>query len=367
MTLKKIIKIGHTWLGLISAPIVFFVCITGTIIVFSDEIMELSAGEAKYVTEVKKEPLPTEDLLNIIQQEMPGYKSSYAVFYRNPERSVRFNCFKRGEGLRMVFIDQYTGEILKADKAIFFFYILAHLHSSLMWHGIGNWIIDIATIIFLIASITGLILWWPKKWGKKQVQGSLMIKTDANRKRLNYDLHKVLGFYGFGFSILLSITGLIIAFAPLSDALKNTFGGDATSDMRHYFEGLPQDSTLTATPINEVVGDVFANYPERECVQLQTFVLNESDYYILTVADKIGLLSAMNAEEISYSKAIGEIHYIPQEIAINNKIENIYWTLHMGNYMGIWGKIFTFIAGIIGSSLPVTGFIIWLGRHKKRK
>ena len=33
---------------------------------------------------------------------------------------------------------------------------------------------------------------------------------------------------------------------------------------------------------------------------------------------------------------------------------------------GITGKIIAFFASLIAASLPVTGFLIWRGRHKKK-
>ncbi|ULT26511.1 PepSY domain-containing protein [Sphingobacterium sp. E70] len=40
----------HLWPSVVSGLIVVFVCLTGTIIVYSDEIIEASAGSAKYIT-----------------------------------------------------------------------------------------------------------------------------------------------------------------------------------------------------------------------------------------------------------------------------------------------------------------------------
>ncbi|WP_373285061.1 hypothetical protein [Parapedobacter defluvii] len=35
--------------------------------------------------------------------------------------------------------------------------------------------------------------------------------------------------------------------------------------------------------------------------------------------------------------------------------------------MGQWGKFFTFVGGLIATSLPITGFYIWWGRRRKHK
>jgi uncharacterized iron-regulated membrane protein len=52
-----------------------------------------------------------------------------------------------------------------------------------------------------------------------------------------------------------------------------------------------------------------------------------------------------------------------------DKIAASNYNLHTGRFqlIGIGSKILYFFAGLIAASLPVTGFMIWLGRKKKKK
>ncbi len=65
--------------------------------------------------------------------------------------------------------------------------------------------------------------------------------------------------------------------------------------------------------------------------------------------------------------------YSGQKIEVNPKIiqhektENVVWQLHMGQWWGQIGKLSTFLAGLVATSLPITGFLIWWGRRKKKK
>lgn len=43
------------------------------------------------------------------------------------------------------------------------------------------------------------------------------------------------------------------------------------------------------------------------------------------------------------------------------------YDIHVGQILGLPGKIIAFLASLICASLPITGFIIWLGRRKKSK
>lgn len=49
------------------------------------------------------------------------------------------------------------------------------------------------------------------------------------------------------------------------------------------------------------------------------------------------------------------------------KFQFINYDLHVGSILGIPGKILAFIASLVSASLPITGFLIWWGRNKKKK
>jgi len=43
------------------------------------------------------------------------------------------------------------------------------------------------------------------------------------------------------------------------------------------------------------------------------------------------------------------------------------YDIHVGQILGLTGKIIAFFVSLICASLPVTGFIVWLGKRKKPK
>ncbi len=363
---KQFLSWLHLWLGLIAGLVILFVSLTGTIIVYSDEIMDLSAGKARFVKEVKKDRLPVEELMKILKKEFPERRNpGYMVAYNNPQRSVRFNTFSKSEGLRMVYVDPYSGEILKDDATIYFFYITAHLHHSLLLGKTGKWIVDISAIIFLIELITGLVIWWPAKWTRKNREAAFLIKRRSSRKRLNYDLHNVLGFYVSGISLVLVITGLIIAFPSLSGLTVRTFGGSPSDEWEKSIPSLNKEKLRHG--IDEAIVDAFDRFPDKPEIQVATYRIDKAAWYQMRVADRIGLKSARNVSFLVYDSYGGKILDVPGKIVRGEDVENMYWSLHMGTWMGPLGKLITFLGGLIVSSLPVTGIYIWWGKRRKNR
>ena len=54
MHVQKAIRKLHLWLGLLSSIIVFVVCLTGSLFVFTDEIINFSAKETSNVVPEKE-------------------------------------------------------------------------------------------------------------------------------------------------------------------------------------------------------------------------------------------------------------------------------------------------------------------------
>lgn len=361
---RRLVSILHLWPGMISAVIVLFVCLTGTLIVYSDEIMELSAGKARYVSEIKENKIPAEEMFNILREAYPDRRiPSYMVTYKDPGRSVRFNMYSKEEGLRMVYMDPYTGKILKDDGTIYFFYVTAHLHNSLLLGKTGQWIVDIATLIFISELITGLFLWWPKRWNKSARKSALTIKWNAPVKRLTYDLHKILGFYSIGIVLVLSVTGLLIAFKPLSDLTTKALGGDPSHT---WEESLPaNDTKKQQVELNNVIQQAFSIFPQKGEAQVYTYNLNKVGYYRMRVSERTGLKSAQNPEYLIFDRYNGKLIEIPKQVMKHEKTENMIWGLHTGNWFGTFGKLITCLGGLLASSLPVTGFLIWWNKRKR--
>src|SRR5699024_1755138 len=87
--------------------------------------------------------------------------------------------------------------------------------------------------------ITGLIWWYPKKWNKTAKEKSFKIKWGASFKRVNLDLHNVLGFYSLLFLLAISLTGMVYGIKWYSEGLYwVTSGGQSLVP----FERLQSDS-----------------------------------------------------------------------------------------------------------------------------
>ena len=75
----------------------------------------------------------------------------------------------------------------------------------------------------MILTISGVVLWWPKKWKNKLVKKAIWVDFSVKWKRLVYDLHNVLGFQTFLLALIIAYTGLIFAFPGLKKSTIQFF------------------------------------------------------------------------------------------------------------------------------------------------
>ncbi|REG98428.1 PepSY-associated TM helix domain-containing protein [Flavobacterium aquicola] len=358
----------HLWLGLSSGIIVFIVALTGVLFIYCDNIIDGLAYDSLYVKEVKAQRLSPEEILKAFKQQKPERKASYYIIYRDPERTIKLASSTKERDLQFSWIDPYTGKVLDSGKAYDFFYVIAHIHSGHIPFGkTGNLIVEISVWIFLIELITGLILWWPKKWNSSTKKQSFTIKTKASFKRLNYDLHNVPGFYNLLPALFITVTGLIIVNKPLGNAAHKIFGG--TPKAYSLFRDIKPkyDSTKTFAPLNPIIQKLFSKDKNIKQVKLSVAAKDSITTLYAVTAENIGLKGVENGKTFTINRYTGQEMEIPVKVMNGLEIDDWTMNLHIGFWAGWIGKTLTLFVGLICTALPVTGFIIWYGRTNKKK
>ncbi len=368
--LKNISRYIHEWLGLTSGLIVFIVALSGTIFVFCDEVIDVAGGAAKYVAvpdNAKK--LPYEALLHRFKKNYPNRGVFYFDDFKSPERSFRIASHLKGKDFTHTYVNPYSGEILRSSKSYwFFFYLAAKIHSAILLGKTGQTIVGISTIIFFFELLTGLVLWFPKKWNKKARQASFTIKKGTKWKKKVYDLHKVLGFYALIPALLITVTGLIMSFKTINDATQHIFGGapDGHEAMKQYYPKFAENKSMK--PIDTIINKLYSLYPEAKQIRLgYPYGKKPMAHFQGVVAQEIGLKTWKKGEMVLIDRYKGQIITLPKSLHNHEVIEQTVFDLHSGFWLGKTGKIITFMIGLICTSLPVTGFIFWLSRKKSFK
>ncbi len=368
---RKLFNDIHLWMGIGSGLILFVVCLTGTIYTFREEIEQLIEPE-KYKVEVPESggAMAAEAIINQLQQEPGGIISSITIPYaENQSYKVSIKQSEEEGRGTTYFVNPYTAEVLGTtdSPASEFFSTVFKLHRWLLLESaIGRPIVGVATIIFVFLIFSGWILWLPKKL--KNIRQGLKIKTSANWKRINHDLHNTLGFYASVLLLVMALTGLCWSFEWYREGLGNVLGTKVFGG-----KGDVESPNSTVPSENAIPLSV------AELIRISDGVLNyEGDYQISLPADsaavvnisknKTSFFAPASSDKLQLDQYSGEVlaSDIFAEKPLNERVAASIKPLHMGYVYGTFSKILYFIACLVATSLPVTGTIIWINKMKKK-
>lgn len=352
---KKGIRLIHLWLGLGAGLIVFIVSITGCLYVFEEEIRNLTQKEYLYVTPQKKPFTGLENIIRNFEYVAPGEKIVLIrIAEARPDATVQISIKKN----KVYYFNPYDGSLVYHSTPDWLDTV-EEIHISLLLGESGKFIQRWSVVIFVVMLLTGLVLWFPRNM--RLLKQALMIKWKGSVKRINYDLHNVLGFYASCILIVIALTGLFFAFKGVKTAVAFIAGAKLS-------DGEKQNATKPAVtgPVSLRYGNIYRNtmlkYPGAEATSLSVRKNGELRLRMIYPYEW-----ARNQNTFYFDEQTGQLLRAKfyKEFNRADFIEATNYDLHTGRLFGFFGKVIACLASLIAASLPLTGLIIWLKKNKK--
>lgn len=396
--MKKIFRKIHLWLSVPFGLIITLVCFSGAMLVFENEVNEWFRRDLYYVETVKESPLPMDKLLEKVATTLPDSVSVTGVsISSDPGRAYQVSLSKPRRA--SLYVDQYTGEVKGKSERSGFFMFMFRMHRWLLdsmnpgnegifW---GKMIVGVSTLLLVFVLISGIVIWWPRT--RKALKNSLKITATKGWRRFWYDLHVAGGMYALIFLLAMALTGLTWSFPWYRTVFYKVFGVEvqqrAAQGHEQKSDAQKRDTKLAAhrekkREGNEVRKGERSRRPEN----------NHSDMYSVTspfvywqeIYDK---LRRQNPEykQISISSGTASVSFnrfgnqrasdrysfntdngeftetsLYQHQDKSGKIRGWIYSVHVGNWGGMFTRILTFIAALLGAALPLTGYYLWIKR-----
>jgi uncharacterized iron-regulated membrane protein len=229
----------------------------------------------------------------------------------------------------------------------------------------------------MLLLVSGLVLWWPKRWNKSTRRQSFKITSRSSWRRLNYDLHNVLGFYFVVISLILGFTGLAWYFPNFTQKTFNLLGNGNISLAKNPIEkteksnGTSQRTSLLAkkdkpatNAIQAAYRQAWTKFPQANSI---IFITPTDSKEVIRAAVKPYNDTYYAKSHLQFNQYSGELIHsqLYQHASNGEKLTAMNYDIHVGAIAGIPGKIIAFLACLLCASLPVTGFIIWFDRERR--
>ncbi|MGH7998947.1 MAG: PepSY-associated TM helix domain-containing protein [Brasilonema sp.] len=271
------------------------------------------------------------------------------IILMHPEKSTYIVRLTPTDGKTIeVFVNPYTGRILgDRQQKTSLRYIAIDLHYSLLAGRTGEIIVGIGGLLLFVLSITGFLL-WP---GWRRLISGFRIKLNAHPKRVNFDIHKVVGIVSVIFLSLIAFTGFCWNFEdftkPAIYAVTST-----PSKSEPVSRLLPGQSTLNLSAILEKAD---AALPSAVTTFL-VFPSKPED--VFTIYKKFAQeVNSYGNSAVYLDQYIGEVLRIDNalEAPVGDRIFNSFDPLHYGTFGGFPTRILYVFVGLSPLTLFITG------------
>lgn len=375
--MKKTFRKIHLWLAVPFGLIITIICFTGALLVFEDQVTQLTNRHLYYVESPGSQPLPVGTLVEKVESQLTkGATITGVTIYPQPDRSYQVNL-SAPKGAA-VYIDPYTGEVLGQSQRTPFFRTVFMLHRWLLdsqpadggifW---GKRITGISTLLFVIILLSGIVIWWPRS--RKGLKNGIQIALRKGKTCFWHDLHAAGGIYVLLLVLVMALTGLTWSFDWYKNAFYTLFGVETAAPAKSSAPkgqaapgpqpGTTTEATAPVTPFacwQQVYDQVAAENPDRLKIEITDGTASVSN-------NRYG--NIRGTDRYTFDPQSGQITgaSLYKDTGNSGKIRGWIYSVHTGAWGGNLTRIIWFLAALLGATLPLTGYYLWIKRlYRKR-
>jgi len=351
--LRRAIFQVHLWGGLALGLYAFLIGLTGSILVFHEEIMDHMSPRPRI--EATAEAVSMEQIRAGIQASHQGWHPWSLEAPWEPGDPWGSYLLKQGGGGKMVFADSRGTVVGEINIKGTWLELCEQFHSFLLIPK-GRVYNGIAGLVLVVLALSGLVLWWP---GRGEWDTALKIVRRSNWKGWVYDLHRVGGALLLAFVVLSGITGGYFTWpAVYKDIAAKILPAKAKQ------QAAPIQTAGARLPVDELVAAAQRAMPETKLVRV---LIPRGDKQAVTVVLAHGETRddrRRHTSQLTMHPHSGEVLALDdfRERRAADHLVSWLGPLHTGHFGGTGVKVVWALAGLALPALFVTGFLMWCNR-----
>jgi len=221
--LRSLIFWIHLASGITVGLVILVMSATGALLAFRPQVTRAIDHRVRVV-----QPSPGQsrasmhDLLTRVEEFAPGARPTTVTVDADPSASVAVSL---DQGGGTIYVDPYSARVLGAGSTRLqaFFRTVENWHRWLAVTGDGRStaraITDASNLAFLALAVTGVFLWWPRKWLPQHLKAILWFKRTTTGRSRDFNWHNVIGFWCAPILIVLTATGVIMSYTWATNLL----------------------------------------------------------------------------------------------------------------------------------------------------
>ncbi|MES2657237.1 MAG: PepSY-associated TM helix domain-containing protein [Verrucomicrobiota bacterium] len=351
--MKRRIYQFHSWLGLIAGLGLLVVGLTGSMLVFKEEIDRLLAPDLVTAQDASKPRLDHDRFLAILQGELPDHKVAGWGKGPKPDSADAVYIIKTGEQEgKMLYVDPTTGlprnRDIDSNETVSDW--LLKLHYTFFADHVGELIVGIFGVIFCLLGITGVIL-YRNFW-----KTFFRLRWKKSARIFFSDVHKMVGISSTVFNLILGITG---AWWNLSHLI-----GHLVMEVPEPVVKTVERQWADTVSIEKLVADARVKLPGYQANWISLPHEPGGDIMMFGSIEEQGVLRSQYGSIIVFNGATGELKSATpaSQAGVWGQILDSFRPLHYGTFGGLPVKILWSLGGLAPAILALSGTFLWWKR-----
>ena len=369
---RKIIFWLHLTSGVLAGIFIFTMCVTGALLSFESNILELAERDMRVVKPPAEDAprLSINEIITKVQTAKPNAKPSGITLQNDKNAAATVTLGRDGQ----IFVNPYTGEITGEGAKGFrsFFRVVEDAHRWLALSGggrtVGKSLNDAANLLFLFLAISGFYIWFPRQWTRRHFAPILWFRSTNSGKARDFNWHNVIGFWTSSVLIILTLTGAIISYQWAGNLLYTLTGNEVPSAPQAP-PGAPNPQGEQPFVLPENLNEIFSkaeNQTAWKTISLRLPIAK--DAAVFTVDEGI-YWNMFGRSTLTIDTRSGEVakweSYGEQNAA--RQLRSWARFTHTGETGGFVGQLIGFIACLGGAFLVFTGVSLAIRRFWRWK
>jgi uncharacterized iron-regulated membrane protein len=365
----------HLALGVAAGLIILVMSVTGVCLAFETQLTGWAERDLRSVTPpaANAPRLGLDELLAKVRAENPAATPGAVTLNAAPAASVLVNW----GGEEVAYVNPYTGEILGHGSRVRGW--LQKIEGWHRWLGVslahragGRAVTGAANLIFLLLAVSGLYLWWPRRWQWRALRPSVWFVRGLNGRARDWNWHNAVGCWCAPVLIVLTLTGVVMSY-PWANNLLYTLTGNPpppanqsnAARRENGRRGETDDSAAAKKSPTLASLEVMLAKVEQQAPAWKTIVLRlpqRSGAPVVATVQSAGAQPAFARSQMTLDARTGEVvkwePFAGQNLGRKLRI----WArfLHTGEAGGTIGRALAALASAGGAALVVTGlFMAW--------
>jgi uncharacterized iron-regulated membrane protein len=355
--IRRSLFVLHMWIGLGLGLLLALLGLSGSVLVYDDQIADLLAPRPKAVAQG---PMLSLDAIVAAARQGSG-SAGEEIQLVPPQRPGEAASVRIGRMSRMgamagmphrqateVLVDPVSGKVLGQRRALLPPVLaFAHrLHGNFLMGRAGRRFVGWLGVAMVLLGLSGLVLWWPRRG---QWKYAFLVRRTARGLRFHRELHAMLGVWAFLVFIIVSFSGVVLAW-------PQTLGAQPP--------GFKRGAVQTVKPV-----DGARRIGADRAVAIALRALPGTRLRSVSLPgrrDRPITVSLVSHGAIAASVVIDP--YRARVLSLHDPSESFMaWQrpVHQGSLGPLW-KFLVFLVGLLPSVFVITGVVMWAKKRSGR-